>query len=141
MEYKQILTELGDPLLVGRLIEKLKISSDDFKIESRISKLEKVVKYLSNVEDPEHFIMRALGSKQVDKLDFISEYIDINQNFEEAKNELYRINKRLEMYTYDKPVDEISPQEIAVYENLTADRLQAERRLQDVKTEIAVYER
>lgn len=98
MEIQSELLELGNPEKVGNLVSLLNIIPDDFKDPMRFEKIRSVLGYLSKHSDPSYFIYKGLGSKQVDRVDFMHEYIGRHQELTAAEERVAKLREEISVY-------------------------------------------
>ena len=89
---------LGDPEKVAYLIQTLGVTTDDFKDPVRTQRIKELMDYLKSHPDPEYFIYKAVGSKQIDRVDFMHEYLTLTKNRENIEQQLESIKKQIEVY-------------------------------------------
>ncbi len=133
---KEILTDLGDPVRVSHLIDILQVNVDDFKDSRRGDKVRDVIKYLLEHPDPAFFVRHALGSKQVDRIDFMDEYIQITEQKYEQDKLVDAYNQEIEVYR-DK---ELEPEEQQKYDRILEEKEIAETTAGLLGNELNHYE-
>ena len=92
------LLELGDPEKIARIVGMLNVTYDDFKQPERLSKVKDILKYLAEHPDPSFFVYKSVGSKQIDRVDFLHEYIGLNQQLTSAQQQVDSLKKQIEVY-------------------------------------------
>ena len=136
-DIKETLIGFGNPEKVGEILELLRISTDDLKDGKREDTIRAVVDFLVNHPDPAFFVRKAVGSKQVDRVDFLNEYIQFHSDLQQAQDTLSTINQKLEMYD----TEDLSGIEAKVYETLVTDKQVAQQKVASIQQEIQIYER
>lgn len=89
---------LGDPEKVAYIMQVLGVNTDDFKDPTRTQRIKDLMEYLKNHPDPDYFIYKAVGSKQIDRVDFMHEYLSLVKGREHAEQQLESIKKQIEVY-------------------------------------------
>ena len=98
MQIKNELLELGNPEVVGKVMGLLGINIDDFKDPVRTSSIMEVMEYIHTVPDPEFFILKACGNKQIDRVDFMRQYISLQKDLKQAEDRVNTINESIKQY-------------------------------------------
>lgn len=132
-----MLLTLGDPQRVGYILDALRITQDDFQESKRADQVSKVVKYLAQHPDPAFFIRKALGSKQVDRVDFMDEYIEINEDLDRFKKDLTETEEKLSVYD----PEDINDIDMTVYQPLKEKRDFLESYINSLQQELRIYEK
>lgn len=132
-----MLLTLGDPQRVGYILDALRITQDDFQESKRADQVSKVVKYLVQHPDPAFFIRKALGSKQVDRVDFMDEYIEIHEDLDRFKKDLTETEEKLSVYD----PEDINDIDMTVYQPLKEKRDFLESYINSLQQELRIYEK
>lgn len=89
---------LGDLERIGEALEIIGFNSDDFKQSDRMEMLSKVASYLNKHPDPTYFTRKAVGSKQIDRLPFMFEYVGLHEKLDKIKQQERQITQEIEHY-------------------------------------------
>jgi len=98
MEVKTELLELGSPEKVGYLVSLLNLNPDDFKEPGRFEHIKDVLTFLNTHPDPSFFVRKAVGSKQVDRIDFMHEYIGRHKELLAAEDHVKKLKEEISVY-------------------------------------------
>ena len=98
MDVKNELLELGSPDKVGYMLSMLNLTQDDFHEPGRFEKIKDVLLFLNTHPDPSFFVRKALGSKQVDRTDFMHEYIGRHKDLLAAKDRVKKLEEEISVY-------------------------------------------
>jgi hypothetical protein len=137
MEIKEGLLTLGDPVRVGEYMQMLGVNNDDLNDPFRFGRFEDICKFLNTLPDPAFFIYKAVGSKQIDRLDFIHEYMHFYQEKKVAEKELEEVNKTIEFYTRD----DLTEIERLNLNDFLEQKYNLEVKVRTLQTEIEIYEK
>lgn len=137
MEVKEGLLTLGDPVRVGEYMQMLGISNDDLNDTFRFQRFQDICKFLNTVPDPAFFVYKAVGSKQIDRLDFIHEYIHFYQEKQFVEQELEEVNQNIELYSRD----DLTDQERFNLNDFIVKKFELENKVKSLQTEIQIYEK
>jgi hypothetical protein len=101
MDTNETIIGFGDPIKAGELFALLGVTPLDFEDGQRESNIKSVMEFLMKQEDPEYFVRRSVGAKQVDRIQFMAEYIDLYKKLEVGKEKLAKINENIDKYFDD----------------------------------------
>lgn len=98
MQVKEELINMGDPERIGELVSILGITNDDFKDPVRHKRIQEVLDFLKQYPDPKYFIYKGVGSKQIDRVDFMHEYINLHKERSEYEQKLAKLDEQIKVY-------------------------------------------
>lgn len=133
MNIEEKINDLGVNAITGvRLLELLDISTDELQIPQRFSKIQDIIKFLSQYsEDTQQFLInKATRGKQVDKLQHFHEYIHLLKKKAEINDILDKVldEKNIIEATGDtNKLQEIANKEVEL--RMQSDNIGAEIRL------------
>lgn len=136
MEIKEGLITLGDPLKVGEYMQILGVTNDDLNDSFRFQRFQEIVKFLDTVPDPHFFIYKAVGSKQIDRLDFIHEYMHFHQEKAFYEKEMKDVEEKIAQYNRD----DLNEIERMTLNEFVVNKLDLETKIDQLKNEIKIYE-
>lgn len=90
--------ELGNLEKIGEALSIMGVNPDDFKDKHRSSLVSLVAEYLNIVPDPTFFVQRAVGNKQVDRLAFMAEYVDLHKKLDKVSREKESVENEIKHY-------------------------------------------
>lgn len=138
MEINDRVEELGDPEFAGKYIEKLGITRDDFADPERALKIKDIIDYLKEHPDPDFLLYKSVGSKQVDRVEFLNEYIQFHKEHEGYAKKLNTINEKISKYNSEGVID---PLEQDVYQMLLDEKATVREKIDRIQQEIQIYEK
>lgn len=89
---------LGDIEKIGEALGIIGFNSDDVKVEDRMSKINYIAAYLNQLPDPTYFVQHAVGNKQVDRVEFMTEYINLHEQLVKAKQKVDLLDSEIKRY-------------------------------------------
>lgn len=131
METNEDILTLGDPEKVALIFDLLSVNVDDFKNINREKQIQDIVEFLKNEPDPEFFVRKALGSKPVDRIPFMAEYIQIHKQLAKYKEKLEKVEKDRSKYE-DDPI---------MRAGFAKDKLALHEAIESLEAEIKIYEK
>jgi len=137
MEYNEALTKLGDPIKVSKILTALNLSVDDFNQPKRMESAERVIKFLAAHPDPQYYLRKTIGSKQVDRLDFIDEYIGMDLERQSQTMKLEELNEKLSVYD----IENMEDVDMDVYNPLMEEKQEAMSTIDRLTASMDIYEK
>ena len=98
METNEDIFGLGDLERIGEALEVMGFSTDDMKDPKRMEKVMYVADYLNRLPEPAAFVRRAVGSKQIDRIQFMSEYVNLHQQLDKASQTVAHLQNEIQNY-------------------------------------------
>jgi len=137
MQTNEDIINLGNPEQTARFISLLGINSDDFKDSARMSRVQDILKFLSTQEDPEFFVRKAIGSKPVDRIDFVHEYISFYQHKKDAEQQKQVLDSKIDLYDrFD-----LTDNERLDLKEMSENRTTLDKRIGNINEQIRIYEK
>ena len=137
MQTNEDIINLGDPVKIAELMALLGVNNDDFKDTMRTKRIQEVMEFLKTHPDPKFFVYKAVGSKQVDRIDFVHEYIHFYTEKREAEQQKAVLDSKIAVY--DRP--DLTDSEKINLREMFDDKMMLDKRISNLNEQIQVYEK
>jgi len=130
------LISLGDPEKIANYIYLFGLTKDDLNEPIRLKRFEEIIKFLDKHPDPNFFVRKAVGNKQVDRLDFIHEYVGFHQQKSILEQQKQILDSKISLYDRND-LTELERKNLG---EIIENKLELERSIDNLKQEIQIYE-
>lgn len=132
-QFKEELSIFGTNIeLTSKIASFLNLGTRDFKDERRFEKVKDIIAFAVHYPDPMFMFQKAIGSKNLDRVDFLHEYIHLYRELKSSEAIKNDIKEKLDLF-----MDNQSPK----YTELLGELDKTDQKITELQNTIQVYEK
>lgn len=131
-----------DPIKGTEILSYLGVTPSTLSHPTIFNQVQDILAHLQNVEDYRWFINKAVGAKNVDKLQHVWEYVKLQEERAQLSGDLDKINRNISeatMKEQDGQLDELEKK--VVIPDLFNQKRDLTKRVSRIDEELAIYEK
>lgn len=136
-------SDLGiDPIKGAEIMQLLNVSPFDLQEPAKFQRVRDIVDFLKKYEDYSFLINKITLGKNVDKVDHVWGYIELNKQKQQKLTELQRVAQQVDTFIdFTSKKDMGNPEDSDTYRQLIDTRFAKEKEVARIDEELSFYER
>ena len=87
-----------DPITGSEILVLLQVGEDDFSNPQRIRQLQDILAFMDGIPDKQFFINKAVGGKDVDKVDHVWELVGLHNKRSDLSSQIDSLDEQIEFF-------------------------------------------
>jgi cell division protein FtsL len=129
----------GSALFLTDLMSKLGLNQYDLEDPIRFERFKDIAKQLKNNDNWSYIVKKVTLNKQVDPLDTVWTFLELNNKADLVQAELDSLNEDLDTITQFADDKEASVEDLGNYKRILDKKIQVENKLRGLEEEIKLY--